>query len=158
MESLRKYIGAHKGRLVGELYQRELTSLILRAGRVAGLDVRTEIKVLTGAMDCGWYAPGSASLIVAWEFDGRDVGNAHISGTGKRLGNAKKFAACGAKSKIQVLYALRNDLAYFNKSRADRVATLLGADVEIVTDEQLMAPSGIEAIIDRARRLAGLEP
>ncbi len=155
METLRKHIGGHKGCEAGQLYQRELTSLVIRAGRVAELDVRTEIRILSGEMDCGWYSAGLKKLLVAWEFDGRDANDDHIGG-GRRLGNANKFAACGAMIKIQVLYALRNDLSYFRKSRAQRMRNLLGPEVEIVTDEELMAQDGIERFMTRARVLAGL--
>jgi hypothetical protein len=156
--TLRTHIGQHRGRLPGELYQRELTSLIIRAGRAGGLGVLTELPVLSGAIDCAWYSPGFATLLVAWEFDGRDVGDGHIAGTSKRLGNAKKFAACGALRKIQVLYALRNNLKYWGSSRAHEIRTLLAPDVEIMTDRELMADGGIEKVIDEVRALADLPP
>jgi hypothetical protein len=119
------------------LYQRELTSLIIRAGRAGGLDVVTELPVLSGEMDCAWYSPGFSTLLVAWEFDGRDVGNGHIAGTKTRIGNAAKFIACTALRKIQVLYSLRNNLAYWGKSRATKIRALLSSDVEIITDVEL---------------------
>jgi len=165
MDTLRRHIGGHEGAAPGQLCVTELGSLILRAGRAAGLIVRAEIQVVghtgtrevVGEMDYGWYCPTTRNWLVAWELDGRDVGEAHIAGKAERLGNAKKFIACTATMKVQVLHSLRNSLKPWGRSQADRCRRLLGSGVRVVSDEELIAPLGIEGYIKEARRLAGMK-
>jgi hypothetical protein len=105
------------------------------------------------AMDYGWYAP-SNKLIVAWELDGRDVRDGHITGNAKnKAGNAKKFAGCMAPIEIQVLFSVENALTTKPPGRAQFIRQLLPHDVRIMTDEDLMAssPSGIDPIMAEAR-------
>ena len=64
--------------------------------------------------------------------------------------------ASTALLKVQVLYALRNDLSPWGASQAERCRQILGSGIRVITDEQLMAPNGIESYINEARRLAGL--
>jgi hypothetical protein len=165
MNSLRLHMGGHDGAALGQLCVTEIGSLIMRAGRIGGLKIRMELPVAVkrdgrdsrGEMDCGWYCPSTRRLLIAWEFDGCNVKQKHIGGDHKRIGNAKKFAGCGALVKVQVLYALRNDLSpWGGRSQADRCRQLLGRSVRVVSDEDLMAPGGIESYIAEARRLAGL--
>ena len=161
MHTLRTHIGNHDGARPGALCRVELESFVMRAGRAAGLKVRAEVRVaghtgvspVTGELDCAWLDPVDGRYLVMFEFDGRDVGRGHIEGTHKRLGNAKKFEACGAELKVQVLYGLRNDLTQWGPSQRDRCQRLLGAGVRVVSDEELMAPGGIERLVEEACKL-----
>ena len=144
----------------------------MRAGRAAGLVVKAEIAVdvpnergliQRGEMDCGWYSP-KGELVVAWEFDGRDADDWHLLGGRKttssgrevlKLGNARKFSACGAPLKVQVFYSLKNDLTPKPPARP-ALNQLLFPDVDVVSDEQLMRAGGIEMYIERARNKAGI--
>jgi len=167
METLRRHLGSHPGATSGQLCVTELGSLVMRAGRAGGLIVRAEVQVpghtgkraITGEIDYGWFCPKTKNWLVAWELDGRDAGKGHIGGTDDRLGNAKKFAACPptVKLKVQVLYALKNNLTPWSPSKADQSRTLLGPNVRVISDEDLMRPNGIESFINEARQLAGLE-
>ena len=171
METLRRYLGGHHPHFPNWLHVLEVGALIVRAGRAAGLIVKAEIVVTAtddlgapqrGEMDCGWYSQ-SGDLIVAWEFDGRDVDDWHLFG-GRRptkrgdvfkLGNVRKFAACGAPIKVQVLYSLKNDLTPKPPARRSLDSAIF-PDVSVVTDENLMLAGGIESLIQRARQQAGL--
>jgi hypothetical protein len=169
--TLRMHLGGHANMGSGRLFEREAAALVIRAGHAAGLLVRAEIPTpwaklsLNGkmpAMDYGWYAPSSNKLIVAWELDGRDVGDEHIAGNAakNKPGNAKKFAGSLAPIKIQVLYSVENALTTKPPSRVQFIRKLLPVDVRIVTDEELMdpAPAGIDVIMVEARKSAGLPP
>lgn len=153
---MRDYLGGHDSLPPGYLHKEEVFSLIIRAGRAAGFVVRTEVparwagNMPTGrppTLDCGWYTHGGA-LLVAWEFDGRDVGDGHLTGP---TGNRRKFSGCAAPMKFQVLYSAKNDLLPKPPSRAAAVRLLLLPDVEVLTDEELMVPGGIEGVMTRAR-------
>lgn len=97
-----------------------------------------------GEIDVVWFHPKSNRLLVAWEIDGQDASDIHIGGGGPKdlVGNRAKLTAVNASVKIQVLYSLCNDLTPKGRSRRAEIAALLvGADVHLVTDEELMGSS-----------------
>lgn len=136
--------------------------LVICAGRSAGFQVRTEVRVscanpngnlVNGEIDIGWYM--DEELVVALEVDGQDAGMAHFLGNLKKgtAGNAAKFRASGASHKIQVLYSLKNSLASKGSSKINSIGGWLNNTASIVTDEQLMLPHGIESLINRVKAL-----
>ena len=148
--SLRANLGG-TGKRPGQLTLPELQFLVRRAGEQAGFDVSTEVPVLSGRMDCAWLERTTFRWLVAWEFDGRDVRPNHIAGNARRLGNAKKFAASDAALKIQALYSVRGGV--LGSSGVATCRRCLAPEVRVIVDEELMAPAGIEAIMDAARAL-----
>lgn len=153
--SLRLNLGGN-GQRPGQLTLPELQTLVQRAGEQAGFHVRPEVPALSGKMDFAWFEKATLRWIVAWEIDGRDVRPNHIAGTARRLGNANKFAACGAALKVQALYTVRGGI--LGSSGIATCRRCLAQDVRVIPDEDLMKPGGIEAIIEEARKLAGFTP
>jgi hypothetical protein len=100
-------------------------------------------------LDCGWFG-GTGELVVAWEFDGRDVGQEHLVGnpTKGKAGNLqKKFKRASAQLRIQALYSLRNGHA-LPLMRA-QTPGLLQPHARVVADEQLMC-RGISDVVKDA--------
>lgn len=153
MDDLRMYLGSHDGLSPLQLHKEEVASLIIRAGRKKGFVVRTEVEARwaasTGrspALDCGWYRDGR--LVVAFEFDGRDVADGHLT---KDTGNVAKFMGCIAPLQIQVLYSVKNDLKPKPPSRRSFVERLLApTEALVVDDTELMRPGGIERLMEMA--------
>jgi hypothetical protein len=71
-------------------------------------------------------------------------------------GNKAKLHACGADIKVQVLYSLKNDISSKGRSKRQQINGWLPG-VDVVTDEELMAPSptGIDKWI---RRVSASQP
>jgi hypothetical protein len=147
----KRHLGSHEGLPDSHLHKEAVFSVMMRAARCAGLKVRTEVPArwvsARSAMDCGWYS-ATGKLLVAFEFDGRDVSNDHIAG------NVAKFAGCPAPIKVQILYSTCNDLTAKRNGRASEVARMVGPAVQVITDEQLMA-GHLEELVAHARASAG---
>lgn len=150
--SLRSGLGG-KGQRPGQLTKDDMRKLVQLAGEQAGFEVKPEVPALTGRMDFGWFEKATLIWIVAWEIDGRNVAPNHIEGDEGRLGNAKKFAACGAALKVQALYTVRGRI--LGSAGIATCRRCLAQDVRVIVDEDLMKPGGIEAIMEEARKLAG---
>ncbi len=93
----------------------ELGSLVIQVGGEAGFVVQVEVPVPRRArckVDCAWLAINRRTEelipIVAWEFDGRDVGIGHVAGDKKRLGNIWKLRTLRPLLMIQALYSFRS--------------------------------------------------
>lgn len=134
--------------------------LIVCAGRRAGFIVTTEISVqaqtptgraVRGEIDVGWYTEGR--LIAVWEVDGQDAGRAHFLGDPSKetAGNTAKLSSAEAPSKVQVLYSLKNNLKLKGTSKCASIQGWLNGVAPLVTDEELMAPQGIEAWTQRIK-------
>ena len=162
----RTYLGGHTGLRAGQLHQLEASALILRAGRAAGLIVRTEHQVsvrnsvddpVSGEIDVCWFCPHTRRLLAAWEIDGHDAGESHILGNPKKgtAGIKAKLEACTAPIKVQLLYSLKNNLSAKGPSKRKQIEQWL-AGIPVVTDEELMDPThgdNIETWMERARAL-----
>jgi hypothetical protein len=159
----RSHLGCHHGFRSGQLHQLEAATLVLRAGRMAGMVVRTEHRLdvvspggrhKSGEIDICWFHPSTNRLLVAWEIDGQDPPDEHILGGGPKdlTGNKAKLAACGADIKVQVLYSLKNDISPKGRSKRQQISGWLPG-VDVVTDEDLMSPSpdGIDKLINALR-------
>jgi hypothetical protein len=131
---------------------------------MAGMVVRTEHQVhvvspggvrRSGEIDICWFHPFSKRLVVAWEIDGQDPPDVHILGGGPKdlAGNKAKLDACKADIKMQVLYSLKNNISPKGRSKRQQIGGWLPG-VEVVTDEELMAPApkGIDSWMHRASR------
>jgi hypothetical protein len=157
MQILRTYINSLGLPDSTHLTERDVAMLVIAAGRQAGFTVRTEFSVVgrkpsgvqgRGEIDVGWYGPmPERRLVVAWEIDGRDAPDSHFTGRRNKeiLGNVAKFNGSFAERKIQVLYSLSNNLSPKRPFNTN-IPLLLPQDVTIYTDEQLMAPNGIEML------------
>lgn len=110
----------------------------------------------SGEIDICWFHASSNRLLVAWEIDGQDPPDAHICGGGPKdlVGNRGKLDACGADIRVQVLYSLKNDISSKGPSKRQQITGWL-AGVDVVTDEELMAPApkGISIWMHRALAL-----
>lgn len=147
----KRHVGSHEGLPDSHLHKEEVFSVMMRAARCAGLKVRTEVPApwvsARSAMDCGWYS-ATGMLLVAFEFDGRDVGREHISGSEEKgkLGNAEKFRRSGALVRVQALYTLRNERVLPpRKGTTDAMKP----EVEVLSDEELHA-GVIDDVVARA--------
>lgn len=157
----RSHLGGHRGFRPGQLHQLEAATLVLRAGRVAGMIVRTEYSLAImspggqlrrGEIDICWFHPVTNRLIVAWEIDVQDPPDVHVLGGGPKdlAGNKAKLDGCGAEIKVQVLYSLKNDITSKGRSKRQQITTWLPG-VEVTTDEELMlSPGGIDTWVQRA--------
>jgi hypothetical protein len=163
----RSHLGCHHGFRPGQLHQLEAATLVLRAGRMAGMIVRAEHRLhvvspggrqRSGEIDICWFHPITNRFVVAWEIDGQDPPDEHILGGGPKdlTGNKAKFHACGADIKVQVLYSLKNDISSKGRSKRQQINGWL-SEVDVVTDEELMAPSP-EGIDTWIRRLSVSQP
>jgi hypothetical protein len=169
MHILRPYLKSLGNLDSGQMTERDAAMLVIAAGRKAGFTVRTEVSVVghrpsgksgRGEIDVGWYAPMHGRgpqddrLVVAWEIDGRDASDGHFTGRLDKdtLGNSAKFNAACAARKIQILYSLSNNLKPKRRFN-ENIFKLLPVDVVIYTDEQLMAPNGIELLQNELRRM-----
>lgn len=152
-EQLRAHLG-----VAGELTLCELGALVIVAGRESGFQVYPEHsfpvglkdannKERSGKLDCAWFRDDV--LVVAWEFDARDVGNGHLLGTasetghGGRIGNLRKFQYARALINIQALYSIRDALnGDALKSRVQKVQAFYKTSnvaVNVLTDRELTA-------------------
>jgi len=138
-----------------QLTLQELGSLVIAGGCAAGFVVQVEVPVVgsrrDAKLDCAWLAV-DGTMVVAWEFDGRDVGRTHILGDPAKgkLGNKEKFARSAALLKMQALYSLRNG-APLPQQRGFTDA--LRPEVETVRDADLMTSEMLRVSI-QARSLA----
>ena len=86
-EQVKSWLGTHHGQNPRHLHKEEVFTLVMIVGRAAGFRVRTEVQARWAkgdpgrppSLDCGWFHPCADRLIVAWEFDGRDVQDFHLS-------------------------------------------------------------------------------
>lgn len=157
----RTYLGGHTSFRPGQLHQLEAGALVLRAGRAAGLLVRTEHPVpaptpggrrARGEVDVCWFCPRSGRVLIAWEVDGHDAGEAHFLGSAVKdtAGNRSKLTACAAPISVQLLYSVKNDLSPKPASKRVEISKWMTGVAEVTTDEELMAPGGIEMWMKRA--------
>lgn len=150
--ALKRVIGRHGyADRAGQLTLPELGSLVITAGCEAGFVVQVEVPVAGGKrdakLDCAWFAT-DGTMVVAFEFDGRDVGREHISGSEEKgkLGNAEKFRRSGALVRVQALYTLRNERVLPpRKGTTDAMKP----EVEVLSDEELHA-GVIDDVVARA--------
>lgn len=142
-----------------QLSLQELGGLVIGAGAEAGFVVHVEFPVQRkgrrGTVDCVWLArredTGALSPVVAWEFDGRDVGLGHVRGDERRIGNIKKLQASKAPLKCQAFYSYRNGA--LGGMKAKTISALKKARIAILSDQQLLSGC-IAGVVDCAIRKA----
>jgi hypothetical protein len=162
MDQLRNGLGNHKPR-IDPLHEHwltlhELAELIRRAGRAAGFIVESEHRVCladskNGKIDWVWLSSESFNPVVAFEIEGRDVAEGSVRA------DVNKFRECRAALNVIALFHTDHNrtpkgLPPGGSEPKERVRRLVGdCPVEIVLDEELMAPGGIERIVTRALEL-----
>ena len=156
VEELIRILGRHEDAASPfQLTLPELGSLVIGAGCAAGFIVQVEVPVpgtqRDARLDCAWLA-ADKTMVVAWEFDGRDVKRPHIAGDPEkgRLGNREKFQRSRALVKVQALYSLRNERVLPPMGQGTGV---LGPEVIVLRDEDLMRGE-IQTVMERARAAA----
>lgn len=159
LELVKKHLGGHQGHPDQRwLHKEEVFCLLMWAGRCAGFTVKTELPVmvpngLSGEIDCGWFN-AAGRLVVAWEVDGRDVGDIHVLGTRgarPRAGTLEKLEASSATIKFQVLYSLCNDLSAKRPSREATLRACFPPTVQVITDMALMTSGVLDRIVKSAQ-------
>lgn len=132
-------------REVCALTLQELGALVVQAGCEAGFVVQVEVPAphnrrRRGKVDCAWLALNRRTKalepVVAWEFDGRDVGRGHVAGDKRRQGNIRKLRALRPLLMIQALYSFRDKPLPCTKDGT--LHELSKAGVVVVYDAELL--------------------
>lgn len=145
----------------GALTLHDIGELIRRAGLAAGFVVETEFKCRVRGpgnnrrkIDGVWFSPRDRLRpIVAVEIERRDVNRDRLEDADRQ-----KFTDCNAPVSVLALFHVDRDLTRKGRAtggegvvaRATRLVAL--QNVQVVLDEHLMRPGGIEAIQKAARR------